>query len=220
MSGRATTSAAERRLLAEHFESPEKQAHAARLGMWIFLATEALLFAGLFVSYAAYRTLFPGEFAQASAHLKTWIGTANTFVLLTSSLFVALSTHFARRGRPWATTLMLLLGLALGLGFMGLKALEYFEDFREGLLPGRFLSHPELQGSAGAGIFMSLYWLMTGLHALHVMAGMSILALLSWLAFKGTFSAQYDTPIELGGMYWHLVDLVWIFLWPLLYLVG
>jgi cytochrome c oxidase subunit 3 len=210
----------EGRRLAEHFESPEKQAHAARLGMWIFLATEALLFAGLFVSYANYRVQFPSEFATASEHLKTWIGTANTFVLLTSSLFVALAVHFARSGRAKATTAMLLAGLALGLAFMGLKALEYYQDFREGLLPGRYLANPELlSAGAGAGIFLSLYWLMTALHAVHVTVGMSVLAFLAVLAWRGTFSAAYDTPIELGGMYWHLVDLVWIFLWPLLYLV-
>ncbi len=208
--------------LAEHFESLEKQAHAARLGMWIFLATEALLFAGLFVSYANYRLQFPAEFAKASRHLETWIGTANTFVLLTSSLFVALATHFARRARPKATTAMLLAGLGLGVAFLGLKALEYSLDFREGLLPGRYLANPELlaAGAAGTGVFMSLYWLMTGLHALHVTVGMSVLAYVALLAWRGTFSADYDTPIELGGMYWHLVDLIWIFLWPLLYLAA
>lgn len=206
--------------LAEHFESLAKQSHAARLGMWVFLATEVLLFGGLFVAYAAYRALFPQEFLAASRHLAGGIAAANTLLLLTSSLTVALAIHFARHERGRLAAALLGVSLLLGLGFLGLKAWEYSIDFHEGLLPGRYLTHPELRGSAGAGLFLSLYWIMTALHALHVTVGLGVLAVLGWMAWRGTFSARYDTPIELGGMYWHLVDLVWIFLWPLLYLVG
>lgn len=205
--------------LQQHFESLPKQAHAARLGMWIFLATELLLFGGLFVAYAAYRYLYAAEFARASRHLVTWIGTTNTFVLLTSSLVVALAVHFARHGRGRLSATMLAVGLGLGLAFLGLKALEYAIDVREGLLPVRFLAHRELSGG-GAAVFLSLYWLMTALHAVHVTIGMGVLAFVARLSWRGVFSAEYDTPIELGAMYWHLVDLIWIFLWPLLYLVG
>ncbi|MBI5545284.1 MAG: cytochrome c oxidase subunit 3 family protein [Deltaproteobacteria bacterium] len=213
------SAAAGTRRLASHFESLEKQAHAARFGMWIFLATEVLLFTGLFVAYAAYRFLFSAEFAAASHHLKTWIGTTNTFVLLTSSFTVAMSIHAARRGRSRLAAGLLAASVLLGLVFLGFKALEYHADFEEGLLPGRFLSVPELR-SSGAAVFMSLYWLMTGLHAVHVTVGMGVLSVMAWLAWKGTFGPHYDTPLELGGMYWHLVDVIWIFLWPLLYLVG
>jgi cytochrome c oxidase subunit 3 len=145
--------------------------------MWISLH-RALLFAGRVVSYANYRLQFPASSPRRADTSERGSGRPNTFVLLTSSLFVALATHFARRARPKATTAMLLAGLGLGVAFLGLKALEYSLDFREGLLPGRYLANPELlaAGAAGTGVFMSLYWLMTGLHALHVTVGMSVLA--------------------------------------------
>jgi cytochrome c oxidase subunit 3 len=204
--------------LAEQFESPAKQAHASRLAMWIFLSTEILLFAGLFVSYAAYRTLFPSEFKLGSHHLKTWIGTLNTFVLLTSSFTVAMSLHFGRTARSRMATLLLGASIGLALVFMGLKGLEYYQDFREGVLPGRFVGDPELR-TPGVGIFFSLYFLMTGLHAFHVTVGVGVLSWLAFRAWRKSFSPQYDTPLELGAMYWHLVDAIWIFLWPLLYLI-
>lgn len=204
---------------ADHFETLAKQSHAARLGMWIFLSTEVLLFAGLFVSYTYYRYLFFTDFVKASHHLKTWIGTTNTFILLTSSLTVALAVHFARHGRGKLAAAFLAASIALGLSFMGFKALEYWEDVQEGMLPGRYLANPEIL-SAGAGMFFTLYWIMTALHALHVTAGLTVLTGITVLAWRGVFSKEYDTPIELGAMYWHLVDLVWIFLWPLLYLVS
>jgi cytochrome c oxidase subunit 3 len=204
--------------LAEQFEDPAKQAHASRLAMWIFLATEILLFSGLFVSYAAYRTEYPDEFRLASHHLKTWIGTLNTFVLLTSSFTVAMSLHLGRTGRGRKAALLLLASIALALVFMGLKGLEYYDDFREGVLPGRLLAIPELR-TPGVAIFLALYFLMTGLHAIHVTAGVAVLSWLTVLSWRGTFSAHYDTPLEVGAMYWHLVDVIWIFLWPLLYLL-
>jgi len=201
--------------VAEHFESLPKQ---TRLGMWVFLATEVLLFAGLFVAYAVYRYLFTAEFLEGSRHLKLWIGTLNTFVLLGSSFLVAMALHYARIGRMRVSALLIGATALLGLTFLGLKALEYYQDIVEGLLPGRMIAIPEFR-SQGAGVFVTLYYLMTGLHALHVTVGMSVLIWIGVLAWRGAYSAEYHTPIELGGMYWHLVDVVWIFLWPLLYLL-
>ncbi len=204
--------------LAEQFTTLEKQAHASRLGMWVFICTEILLFGGLFVSYAYYRAMFPEEFREASRHLKTWIGTLNTFVLLTSSFTVAMSLHFARttRGRGAAGLLALSIGLALL--FLAFKGYEYSQDFAEGLFPGRLVREPALR-NPGGGIFLGLYYMMTGLHAIHVTIGIGVLAVMGVLASRGAFSAHYDTPLELGAMYWHLVDAIWIFLWPLLYLL-
>lgn len=204
--------------LQEHFESPPKQAHAARLGMWIFLSTELLLFGGLFIAYGTYRAQFPDDFEEASRHLELGIGTANTFILLTSSFFVALSLHFVRMGRSRLCAAMIGMAILLGLAFMLLKAIEYRADILEGLLPGRFLSEPTVRTPGGA-VFMSVYWIATGLHALHVTIGLSVLAVIGFYAWRGAFGPEYHTPVELGGLYWHLVDSIWIFLWPLLYLL-
>jgi cytochrome c oxidase subunit 3 len=204
--------------LQEQFESPEKQAHAARLGMWVFLSTEILLFSGLFVAYGSYRAQFPLDFERASRLLKIDIGTANTFILLTSSFFVALSMHFVRGGRSRLCAAMIGAAILLGFAFMALKAIEYRADIVEGLLPGRYLRVPEVR-TPGAAVFYSLYWIATGLHALHVTVGLSVLLVVASRAWRGAYGPAYHTPVELGGMYWHLVDTIWIFLWPLLYLL-
>ncbi len=204
--------------LAHHFPSLEQQEHAARLGMWLFLATEVLLFTGLFTAYSVYRYLFSGVFAEASRHIDTGIGTANTFVLITSSLTVALGLHFAKESRGRIAALCLAATLALGAAFMVLKAVEYSHHFAEGQLPGRFYGYPGVQGP-GASMFFTLYFLMTGLHGIHVLAGMTVLAVLMVKAWRGGYSHAYYTPMEMGGLYWHLVDLIWIFLYPLLYLI-
>jgi cytochrome c oxidase subunit III len=204
--------------VAHHFPSAEQQEHAARLGMWLFLATELLLFAGLFTCYAVYRLLFQETFEAASHLLDAGLGTLNTIVLITSSLTVALAHHQAhlRRGRKAA----LLLGLTLVLAgaFLVIKGFEWSHDFHEGLLPGRHYRYEGLQ-APGAPMFFVVYFLMTGLHGLHVVVGMGVLAVLAVLAARGRFDGGWTTPVELGGMYWHLVDLIWIFLYPLLYLI-
>lgn len=204
--------------LAHHFPDALTQEHAARLGMWIFLATEILLFTALFTSYALYRYLFPETFHEASRFVDTHIGLANTVVLITSSLTVALGLQAASRGLGKRAAGLLLATLALGATFMVLKGLEYHHHFVTGQLPGRYYSFAGLD-APGAAMFFTVYFLMTGLHGLHVLVGMGVLGWMAVRAWRGEFSEAYHTPLELGALYWHLVDLIWIFLFPLLYLI-
>ncbi len=204
--------------LAHHFESLEKQAHAARLGMWVFLATEVLLFTALFAAYSVYRFLFGDTFSQASRHIETWIGAVNTLVLVTSSFTVALGFHRSTRGDGRGTARFFGLSVLLALVFLGFKAIEYSHHFEEGQLPGRFYTYSAVQGP-GASLFFSLYFLITGLHAIHVLIGMTVLAVIGVRAGRGAFTAEYHVPVELAGLYWHLVDVIWIFVFPLIYLI-
>lgn len=205
-------------IVGHHFSSLVRQNEAMRLGMWLFLATEILLFAGLFTGYAVYRFEFPAAFAEASRHLNLTAGTVNTVVLITSSFTVALALHFARSDRPRAAAICLVLTILMALGFLGIKAVEYTEHFHERALPGKFYAFKEVT-IPGAAMFYSLYFLMTGLHGLHVVVGMSVLTWILWRTLQGRYSSRYSTGLELGALYWHLVDLVWIFLYPLLYLI-
>ncbi len=204
--------------LAHHFESLEKQQHAARLGMWLFLATEVLLFTALFAAYGVYRYLFGPDFAAASRHIETWIGVTNTVVLVTSSFTVALGLDRARRGDGRGTALFFGLSVLLALTFLGFKVLEYSHHFEEGQLPGRFYTYGGVTGP-GASLFFTLYFLITGLHGIHVIVGMTVLAVIGVRAARGAFPAEWHTPVELAGLYWHLVDLIWIFVFPLIYLI-
>lgn len=203
--------------LAEQFEDLEKQTHAARLGMWLFLGSETLLFAALFALYAAYRAMYPETFAEAAGHNAIAIGTINTVVLITSSLTVALSVGAIRAGLARKAGWLLAASVVFGVAFLALKGVEYAAHFREGILPGSAYHFHEM-ASAGANRFFTLYYLLTGLHALHVIAGMVMLTVASAACFRGRYDADYHTPVELFGLYWHLVDIIWIFLWPLLYL--
>lgn len=205
-------------LVGHHFSSAARQLEAMRLGMWLFLATEVLLFAGLFCGYTVYRYEFPLAFAECSRHLNIPLGTLNTVVLITSSFSVALAIHFARTDRPKAAALCLGITILFALGFLGIKAIEYHEHFVEHALPGKYYASEEVK-LPGAAMFYTLYFLMTGLHGVHVVAGMSVLSYILWRTLQGRYSSTYYTGIELGGLYWHLVDLVWIFLYPLLYLI-
>jgi cytochrome c oxidase subunit 3 len=205
-------------ILAHHFSSLDRQNEAMRLGMWLFLATEILLFAGLFTGYAVYRFEFPLAFTACSRHLNISLGTVNTVVLITSSFTVALAIYFVREDRPRAAAVCLVLTLLLALGFLGVKAVEYSEHFKEHALPGKYYAFEAVK-VPGAAMFYTLYFLMTGLHGVHVVAGMSVLSWLLWRTLQGRYSSRYNTGLEMGGLYWHLVDLVWIFLYPLLYLI-
>jgi cytochrome c oxidase subunit 3 len=205
-------------LIGHHFSSIGRQNEAMRLGMWLFLATEVLLFAGLFCGYAVYRFEFPAAFEECSRHLDIALGTVNTVVLITSSFTVALAIHFARTNRSKAAAVCLVITLAFALAFLGIKAVEYTAHFREHALPGKYYAFEEVK-LPGSAMFYTLYFLMTGLHGVHVVAGMSVLSYILWRTTQGRYSSAYYTGIELGGLYWHLVDLVWIFLYPLLYLI-
>jgi cytochrome c oxidase subunit 3 len=203
-----------------HFQyaSLARQHATARLGMWVFLGSEVLLFAGLLALYAAYRFAYPAEFHAASAHANLVIGTVNTYILITSSLTMALAIHATRRGRRLQTVALLGATIALGLTFDVLKAIEYAGHLAEGLAPGAYYAFDGLPAH-GAALYVTLYYLLTGLHALHVTGGLGVLVWLALRARRGDFTPTSHIALELGGLYWHLVDLVWIFLWPLLYLI-
>jgi cytochrome c oxidase subunit 3 len=204
--------------LAHHYPNLEQQSHAARLGMWLFLATEILLFGGLFCAYGVYRFLYSDTFKLASTLIETKWGTVNTIVLISSSLTVALAHHEAEHGNGKKAGWLLLASVAAGAIFLGVKSIEYGHHFHDGHLPGRFYTYAALQ-APGDSMFWTLYFLMTGLHGLHVVIGMAVLAVLAVLCLRGRYSSGYATPVELGGLYWHLVDLIWIFLFPLFYLI-
>jgi cytochrome c oxidase subunit 3 len=204
--------------LAHHFETIEKQDHAVRLGMWLFLGTEVLLFAGLFLGYTVYRHFYHQTFHEASRTLDLSLGALNTVVLISSSFTVAMAFYFVKKGNNKACAAMLVVTILCALTFLVVKSFEYHHKFVEGALPGRYYHFEEVKGQ-GANLFYTVYFLATGLHAFHVIVGMSILIWVLARVMKGHFSPTYYVPVELGGLYWHLVDLVWIFLFPLLYLI-
>ncbi|HLM47188.1 MAG TPA: cytochrome c oxidase subunit 3 family protein [Myxococcaceae bacterium] len=204
--------------LAHHFASLEVQNHAARLGMWLFLATEILLFAGLFVLYACYRFMFPDAFAQASRQLDLTMGTINTLVLITSSFTAAMAVHYAKEAKNKQVVVMFVLTILMAMGFLVIKYFEYAHKIHEGQLPGPHYTYPGIQ-LPGVAMYFTIYFLSTGLHAFHVIIGMAVLAWVTTKAMRNEFSYRNYTAVELGSMYWHLVDLVWIFLFPMLYLI-
>jgi cytochrome c oxidase subunit III len=204
---------------AHQFESLSQQQDVSLLGMWVFLVTEILFFGGLFLTYAVYRHWYPSAFAAASHEMIVWAGTLNTVVLITSSLTMALAVHAAQNGERRTLIVLLIATMALGCVFLGVKAFEYRTEFVEGHLPG---SGFQFEGAYArqAQIFFSLYFVMTGLHAVHMIIGLGVMAVMLWWSWRGVITAQYASPIEISGLYWHFVDIVWIFLFPLLYLVG
>ncbi|HVT09544.1 MAG TPA: cytochrome c oxidase subunit 3 family protein [Polyangia bacterium] len=204
--------------LASHFDTIEKQDYAVRLGMWLFLATEVLLFAGLFLGYTVYRHFYHEAFHEASRHLDLWAGATNTVVLITSSLSVALAYWAIKQDKQGLCAGLLVFTILCALVFLVIKGIEYHHKFEEGALPGAWYHFAEVT-APGANLYYTIYFLATGLHAIHVIVGMSILIWVLARVLKGHFSSTYFVPVELGGLYWHLVDLVWIFLFPLLYLI-
>ena len=205
--------------LAHHFDSLAQQSDATTLGMWVFLVTEVLFFGGLFATYMIYRSWYPDAFAAASHELDVTLGTINTVVLITSSLTMALAVHAAQLGQRKPLMLFLILTMILGAAFLGIKSVEYYHKFAEHHVPGPDFVF-EQEHIRHAQIFFSLYFVMTGLHAIHMIIGIGImLVMLKW-AWNGTITAEYASPIEISGLYWHFVDIVWIFLFPLLYLIG
>jgi cytochrome c oxidase subunit 3 len=209
--------------LAHHFDDAEQQFDAARLGMWLFLATEIMFFGGLFAGYALYRFKYPDAFAAGSHHLDTWLGAINTGVLLASSLTMALAIRAAQMSDSRGTGRLLGWTIVLGSVFLGIKGYEYYHKFEEHLVPGRSFAFPlevETEFSQGeVELFYSFYFAMTGLHATHMVFGLVMLGVLMGLARRGVFAAKYYTPVEMTGLYWHFVDIVWVFLFPLLYLI-
>jgi len=204
---------------AHQFESVDHQKEVSLLGMWVFLTTEVLFFGGMFLAYSIYRHAYPSAFAAASHEMIVWAGTLNTVVLITSSLTMALAVHAAAAGQRRALLVCLTITIVLGCVFLGVKAYEYRTEYLEHHLPG-YAFEFEAPYAPQAQIFFSLYFMMTGLHAVHMIIGIGIMAVMFWLSWRGTITLEYSSPIEISGLYWHFVDIVWIVLFPLLYLVG
>jgi cytochrome c oxidase subunit III len=205
--------------LQHHFDNLDQQFEASALGMWVFLVTEILFFGGLFTAYMVYRLAYPEAFAEASHELDVVLGGVNTAVLIGSSLTMAMAVWSAQLGRRGGQLLFLVLTIALGLAFLGIKAVEYSHKFEHHLVPGPDFRFESARDPIHTQLFFSLYFVMTGLHALHMVIGIGLMAVLFVMAFKGRFTKAYHTPVEISGLYWHFVDIVWIFLFPLLYLI-
>jgi cytochrome c oxidase subunit 3 len=219
--------------VAHHFESAEQQYDSAKLGMWVFLVTEILFFSGLFCVYAVYRSLHPEVFLYAHQWLDKGLGALNTVVLIVSSFTMAWAVRNAQLGQKKALILNLTFTLLCAATFMGIKAKEYSQKFEHGTTWGEsFNPHEDAFGETHDGgeirkedmprntqMFFSIYFALTGLHGIHVLVGMGLIIWLLVRAAKGTFGPRYFTPVDTVGLYWHLVDLIWIFLFPLLYLI-
>ena len=209
--------------LAHHFDDADQQFDAARLGMWIFLATEIMFFGGMFVGYTIYRVNYPQASAVGSSHLQLVAGTVNTAVLLLSSFTMALAVRCSQTNRRTGTVFLLAITLLLGVVFLGIKGFEYTEKFATHHVPGESFSLSEPHSSPvdpqHVELFFSFYFAMTGFHALHMIIGVALVTIAATQAWKKCFSAEYYTPVEITGLYWHFVDIVWVFLFPLLYLI-
>jgi cytochrome c oxidase subunit 3 len=207
--------------LREQFDSPEQQRDAATLGMWVFLVTEIMFFGGMFTAYTAYRAWYPNVFAVASSSLNAVIGAVNTAVLLCSSFTMVMAVRAASLGAKRSLVVFLILTMVLGGVFLGVKAFEWKEKFDEHHVPGPgfHLEGETAQGQGQAMLFFSLYFAMTGLHALHMIIGVGLLSYILYRAYKDEYSPEYFTPVDIAGLYWHFVDIIWIFLFPLLYLI-
>jgi cytochrome c oxidase subunit 3 len=205
--------------VAHQFEDAGQQFRASVLGMWAFLVTEIMFFGGVFTAYVVYRSKYESAFAHASHHLSVWLGGLNTAVLLASSFTMVMAVHAAQTGRVRQIFSWLLFTILLGSAFLFVKGIEYLEKYRYGLVPGPLWSQ-RVPDADQQELFMSLYFGMTGLHALHMVIGVGVLLVLANRARRGVYDAHYYNPIECAGLYWHFVDIVWIFLFPLLYLLG
>jgi cytochrome c oxidase subunit III len=188
------------------------------MGMWIFLVTEILFFGGLFLAYIVFRSWYPELYIMASDHLDMFWGTVNTVVLLSSSLTVAMGIRSIQLNQQKGLIINLMLTIGLALVFMVIKYFEYSEKFQKGIMPGAHYSYEGIAHEK-ANIFFSIYYMMTGLHGLHVVIGIGLMIWLVTKARKKVFHSGYYTPVEITGLYWHLVDVIWIFLFPLLYLI-
>jgi cytochrome c oxidase subunit 3 len=212
------------RYLQHHFADMEQQNDSGIFGMWVFLVTEIMFFGGVFAAYAIYRSMYLPAFEFGSRLLEIKLGATNTAVLIGSSLTMVLAVHAAQTGRRKALVFYLLLTMTLGTVFLGIKAYEYFDKWEHFLVPGlRFAPTEALPSGVtlqNLQLFLCFYFFMTALHALHMIIGLGIMTTLVVMSSRGRFSPEYYAPIEISGLYWHFVDIIWIFLFPLLYLIG
>lgn len=207
------------RRLAEQFDEPTQQRAAAVLGMWVFLASEVLFFGVLFAGYAYVRLLAPAAIDHGGAHSDLLLGTLETIALLSSSMLGAGALAAIERARPHTAAALLLGAAALGTAFLAMHGMEYLHDYRQGRVPGLYWQ-PRTPQPPHAELYYALYFAITGFHGLHVAIGVVALAAIAWCTLRGAFDAHWHTPLELTTLYWHLVDVVWIFVFPLLYLPG
>lgn len=199
-----------------HGEVHHLKPEDARLGMWLFLFTEIMLFGGLFLLYSVYRYRYGHEFQAGSAHMNVLAGSINTMILLTSSLTVVLSIELIKKGKHILSAIMLVVTLLMGGVFLGVKYVEWSEKIAHGIYPG---SDTLLDMGSGETIYYGLYYMMTGLHAIHVIIGMTLFLVLLFPLLTGRITQKRPLLLENGGLYWHLVDIIWIFLFPLFYLI-
>ena len=218
MAGGAAPPSAEH-ALQHHFADLDQQRESATLGMWIFLLTEVMFFGGMFTIYLIYRVAHAQAFEQASEHMTFWAGTVNTAVLICSSLFVVLAVHAVQMGHRKRVALLLMAAVLLGLVFLGIKGVEYHDHWVHHNVPGRSFVFEGADPQA-AEVFFALYFIMTGFHALHMVIGVGLVSVIAYFAWKGHYTPAYHNPVENSGLYWHFVDIVWIFLYPLLYLIS
>lgn len=205
--------------LQHHFSTKEQQFDAAKIGMWLFLTTEILLFGGLFVGFGLMQGKFPEAFVAAHHHLDRTLGAFNTVVLLLSSFTMVMAVWSASKSRRKHLIIYLLLTLLCAGIFMGVKYVEYSHKIHDGLLPGKFFDNARHGNPPNQFVFFSFYFMMTGLHGFHILGGMAAITWLLIGAIRGKYTSNYYTPVDLVGLYWHLVDLIWIYLFPLLYLI-
>jgi cytochrome c oxidase subunit III len=206
--------------LKHHFDDSGQQYESATLGMWVFLLTEIMFFGGMFGSYTVYRNLYPEAFASTSRFMNLTLGATNTAVLICSSLTMALAVRSARLGAKKKLIFFLVSTLILGIVFLSIKYVEYHEKWVDHHIPGPGFHYDLPQYYHQAQILFFLYFAMTGMHALHMIVGAGLLTTLIVMASRNRFSAEWNTPVDMIGLYWHFVDIVWIFLFPLLYLIG
>lgn len=202
----------------EQFQDLDSQRHAAQFGMWVFLSGEVLLFSSMFALYGGLRARWPVAFARGAGETVLWMGSSGTVALLVASFLVAIAIHEVRHDRGRRSAWLVWGAAALGAVFLVLKFWEYSKHIHAGLEPGPYLA-PAQATATGEQAFWTLYYIMTGAHALHVIGGIILLSWIGWRARRGDFDATWHTPLELGGMYWHLVDVMWLFLWPFFYLM-
>lgn len=205
--------------LREQFGTPEQQRQSATSGMWVFLMTEVMMFGGLFTAFAVYRLYYFQPFTQGSSEMDILLGSINTAVLICSSFTMALAVHSAASGNRTRTFLLLLATMIIGAIFLGIKFTEYVEHYRSHKAPGVWFESSD-PGAAKIQMFYVFYFIMTGLHAIHMLVGEGILSVLALRTVFGRMSAQYYTPIEIAGLYWHFVDIVWVFLYAIFYIPG
>ena len=237
----ATEHAASHPALQHHFENMEQQREAGTLGMWVFLVTEIMFFGGMFLAYMLFRSAYPGAFVAGSNHLDIKLGAINTGVLIVSSLTMALAVYSTQVGQRRMSVIFLIATMVLGTTFLGIKAVEYHDKYRDSLVPGKLipgrpfnpavqehgaaydehkLHLPEGESVKHVELFYWIYFALTGVHALHMIVGIGLLSFMLYFSIRGRYSPEYHAPIEISGLYWHFVDIIWIFLFPLLYLLG